>query len=86
MDGAERTLDCVYAQRSGRVLRALGPIRLRVNHDFTVRCIRVESIARGRWMVPLKPAAYMLSLRGQWIKDGNYYYVWLDEWQMPVLH
>ena len=31
-----------------------GPIRLLANHDFTVRCIQVESIARGRWMVPLK--------------------------------
>ena len=30
-----------------------GPIRLLTDHDFTVRCIQVESIARGRWMVPL---------------------------------
>ena len=30
-----------------------GPIRLLVHQDFTVRCIQVESIARGRWMVPL---------------------------------
>ena len=30
-----------------------GPIRLLVHHDFTVRCIQVESIARGHWMVPL---------------------------------
>ena len=30
-----------------------GPIRLLADHDFTVRGIQVESIARGRWMVPL---------------------------------
>ena len=27
------------------------PIRLLTDHDFTVRCIQVESIARGHWMV-----------------------------------
>ena len=30
-----------------------GPIRLLTDHDFTVRCTQVESITRGRWMVPL---------------------------------
>ena len=30
-----------------------GPIRLLADHDFTVRCIQVESITQGRWMVPL---------------------------------
>ena len=30
-----------------------GPIRLLADHDFTVRCIQVESIARGYCMVPL---------------------------------
>ena len=32
---------------------ANGPIRLLTDHDFTVRCIQVELIARSRWMVPL---------------------------------
>ena len=30
------------------------PIRLLADHNFTVRCIQVESIAQGRWMVPLR--------------------------------
>ena len=30
-----------------------GPIRLLADNDFTVRCIQVESIAQGCWMVPL---------------------------------
>ena len=30
-----------------------GPIRLLADHDFTVRCIQVETIAQGHWMVPL---------------------------------
>ena len=38
-----------------------GPIRLLADHDFTVRCIQVESIARSRWMVPLSPA-FLLEL------------------------
>ena len=37
-----------------------GPIRLLADHDFTVRCIQVESIALGHWMVPLKsPYLYL---------------------------
>ena len=44
---------CATYTRNGRVLRVHGPIRLLKNHDFTVRGIQVESIARGRWMVPL---------------------------------
>ena len=30
-----------------------GPISLLADHDFTVRCIQVESIARDHWMLPL---------------------------------
>ena len=36
-----------------------GPIRLLADHDFTVRCIQVESITRGRWIVPLLKCMYV---------------------------
>ena len=36
-----------------------GPIRLLPDHDFTVRRIQIESIARGHWMVPLKPTVLL---------------------------
>ena len=34
-----------------------GPL---TDHDFIVRCIQVELIARGRWMVPLMYSGIML--------------------------
>ena len=45
---------------SRRVLRVNGPIRLLADHDFTVRCIQVEPIPRGRWMVPLQFPLYTI--------------------------